>query len=307
VIRRLCAIAIVTGLALPAGLWASNSKVGTSGAQFLKIGAGARPTAMGEAFTAIADDVNAVYFNPAGLAQLKNAELTAMHTQWFQNIDYAYGAFAVPTSAGTFGISAATLETADIQKRAADESDQGTFTDLDSAYALSYGSRLGETLSLGATARFVRLKIDSASASSWGGDVGLLKKLGSSPYTLGLAARHFGQEVKFHEEGDPLPFVVDGGASGRFLGDRLLLGVTLSLPRDNNLQYGAGIEWAERNTDGFRYAVRTGYHSLATDATGASGVSVGAGIGFKRLDLDFAWVPMGDLGNTFRYAVLFHF
>ena len=86
-------------------LAAFATDAGVNGAQFLKIGAGARPTAMGDAFTAIADDVNATYFNPAGLAQLKTAELTAMRTQWFQNIDYSFGAFAMPTSAGTFGIS----------------------------------------------------------------------------------------------------------------------------------------------------------------------------------------------------------
>ena len=305
--RRLSALLLAAALALPGGAVAANSKVGTSGAQFLKIGAGARPTGMGEAFTAVADDVNAVYYNPAGLSQLKSAELTAMHTQWFQNIDYAFGAFAIPTAAGTFAISAATLQSADIQKRGADESDLGTFTDLDSAYALSYGRRLGETTSVGATARLVRSQIDSASASSWGGDVGVLKKFSGSPYSVGVAARHFGQEVKFHSEGDPLPFVVDGGASGRFMNDHLLLALTLSLPRDNNVQYGGGVEWAERNADGFRYAARAGYHSLATDANGATGLSVGAGIGYRRLDLDFAWVPMGDLGNTFRYAVLFHF
>ena len=50
-----------------------------------------------------------------------------------------------------------------------------------------------------------------------------------------------------------------------------------------------------------------GYKSLATDADGANGLTLGAGVGFRRLDLDFAWVPMGDLGNTFRYAALFRF
>jgi len=308
--RRLALLSMIAAASLCAGATparAGEAKVGTSGAQFLKIGAGTRPTAMGDAFTAVADDVNAVYFNPAGLSQLKSAELTAMHTQWFENIDYAFGAFALPTAAGTFAISAATLEVADIRKRGLDESDQGSFTNVDSTYALSYGRRWGDTLSLGATARLIKAQIDSASASSWGGDVGVLKKFADTPYSVGLAARHFGQEVKFRDEGDPLPFVVDGGASGRFVNDHLLLSLKLSLPRDNDLQYGAGVEWAERASDGFRYAARAGYHTLGTDADGASGVTVGAGIGYRRLDLDFAWVPMGDLGNTFRYAVLFHF
>jgi hypothetical protein len=303
------AIALVILVGLPTGaslVSASDAKVGTSGAQFLKIGAGARPTAMGEAFTAIADDVNAAYFNPAGLGQLERAELTAMQTQWFQGLDYNFGAFALPTSAGTFGVSAATLEAEDLERRGADESSLGSFSNLDSAYALSYGGKFGETMFAGATARMIRLEIADASASAWAGDLGLLKRLGDR-YSLGLAARNFGQEIKFDEEGDPLPFVVDAGAAGRFVDGRLLAGLTLSMPRDNDLQYAAGVEWAERNPEGFRYAARAGFRSMATDADGASGITVGAGIGYRKLDVDFAWVPMGDLGNTFRYAVLFRF
>ena len=308
--RRLSTIALAILVGLPTAASTANAgeaKVGTSGAQFLKIGAGARPTAMGEAFTAIADDVNAVYFNPAGLAQIQRPEITAMHTQWFQGLDYAFGAFALPTEAGTFGISASTLESDSIEKRATDESSLGSFTSLDSAYSLSYAGSISDTLSLGATARLVRQEIDDASASAWGGDVGVLKRFRDGRYSVGLAARHFGQEVKFDEEGDPQPFVVDAGGAGRFLEGRLVLGLTVHAPRDNDIQYGAGVEWAERNQDRFRYAVRAGYRSLATDADGASGVSLGAGIGYRRLDFDFAWVPFGDLGNTFRYAVLFRF
>ncbi|MBV9080591.1 MAG: PorV/PorQ family protein [Elusimicrobia bacterium] len=291
---------------VPAAAFATNSKVGTSGAQFLKIGAGARPTAMGEAYTAVSDDVNAVYFNPAGLATLERPEITAMHTQWFQGIDYNFGAFAHPGAHGTLAVSACTLQTDAIDKRAADESALGTFTDLDAAYALSYAGKINDLTSVGATARYIRQQIDSEIASTVGGDLGLLRKLDGTPFTLGLAARNFGAKVKFKEEGDPLPFVVDAGAAARLLKDRLLLSLTLSAPRDNDLQYAAGVEWAERHTV-VRYAARAGYRSLATDKDGASGISLGAGIGYRRLDFDFAWVPFGQLGNTFRYAVLVRF
>jgi hypothetical protein len=304
--RRRLLIALAFGFAAATAM-AGNSKVGTSGAQFLKIGAGARPTAMGDAYTAVSDDVNAVHFNPAGLSQLDRAQITALHTQWFQGLDYNFGAFAVPTAAGTFGLSASTLKAGDLDRRGADESSQGTFSDLDSAYGLSYGRGIGETWSVGASARLVRQQIADARASAWGGDVGVLKRFADSRYSLGLAARNFGQSVKFHGEGDPLPFVVDAGGAGRFINNHLLLALRLSAPRDNDLQYGAGVEWAQGRPEGFRYAARAGYQSINTDPNGATGVSLGGGIGFRRLDLDFAWAPFGDLGNTFRYAVLFRF
>ncbi|MDD5210250.1 MAG: type IX secretion system membrane protein PorP/SprF [Elusimicrobiales bacterium] len=54
---------------------------GTARAAFEDLGAGARGPGLGNAFTAIADDVYAIYYNPAGLAQLQRPELAASHTQ----------------------------------------------------------------------------------------------------------------------------------------------------------------------------------------------------------------------------------
>jgi len=44
---------------------------GTTGATFLKLGVGSRPVAMGEAFVAVADDINALFWNPSGLPYQK--------------------------------------------------------------------------------------------------------------------------------------------------------------------------------------------------------------------------------------------
>src|ERR1051326_2352190 len=218
---------------LPDSSHASNKNAGTSGAQFLKIGAGARSTAMGDAFVGVADDVNAIYYNPAGLATLKNPELAAMHTQWFQGMNYDFGAFALPSDVGTFGISAATLKADDLEKRSADESFQGNFESLDSAYSLANAKEVRERLSVGVTARYLREKIDTASAGAWSGDIGVVKDFESRPFRLGLAIRHFGQGVKFNDESDPQPVTVDLGASTHLLRDKVTLGLDVRKARDN--------------------------------------------------------------------------
>ncbi len=297
---------LLAGLALSPA-FAGKSKIGTSGAQFLRIGAGARPTAMGDAYTAIGGDVNSSYFNPAGLATLRKAELTAMHTQYFQGIDYSYGAFAIPASFGTFAFSAATLQTSDIKKYGADETPYGTFNNLDAAYGLSFGTDISEAVSFGGTARYIRESIDSNSATAWGGDLGVMYADPDSNYSYGFAGRHFGQAIKFQDEGDPQPLVLDLGAAGHYFAKRLTIGANILSPRDNNVQFGLGAEWKQGREDRFRYAVRGGFHSFGTDAGGATGLSLGGGLGYKRLDFDVAWVPFGDLGNTFRYAILVHF
>src|SRR3989338_9629171 len=69
---------------------------GTSGAQFLKIAPGARPSGMGEAFAGVADDLHAIYYNPAGLASLQRVEVTGMHNSHFQGINYEFAAMSLP-------------------------------------------------------------------------------------------------------------------------------------------------------------------------------------------------------------------
>ncbi len=292
---------------IPISAQASNKNVGTSGAQFLKIGAGARPTAMGDSFVGIADDINAVYYNPAGLANLSHPELTAMHTQWFQGINYDFGAFVLPSEYGAFAVSVATLKVDDHIKRGADESNEGTFEALDAAYGLSYARSLYSNLSLGLTARYIHQEIDTAKASTWSGDVGLLKRFEEKPLTVGLAIRHLGQNVRFSEESDPLPTEIDLGVGSAVLRDRLKLGFDIKRPRDNDLQFGTGAEWKQALRGDFKYAVRGGYNSSGTDADGTTGISLGAGLGFRQFDFDFAWVPFGILGHTFRYSASLRF
>ena len=91
----------------------SSKSAGTSGAAFLKIGAGARPTAMGGAYTALADDANALYWNPAGLVRLEKREFSASHAEMFESTRLDFLAYAHPTSQGTFARSAASANAAD--------------------------------------------------------------------------------------------------------------------------------------------------------------------------------------------------
>ncbi len=63
---------------------------------FLDIGAGARPRALGNAFVAIADDANAVFWNPSGITTLGKIEMTLMHSSLFFGTTYDYLSVALP-------------------------------------------------------------------------------------------------------------------------------------------------------------------------------------------------------------------
>jgi hypothetical protein len=305
-IRRLSiALALVLSLASSQPVFAFGSgDAGTSGAAFLKIGPGARPAGMGEAFTGVADDIHTLYYNPAGLSRLEHPELTAMHMQWFQNIDYEYAAFAYPTkSHGTWAFSISNLHTDDIQRRTEDtDAAIDEFGSSDSAYTLGYAYPLNKRLSLGGSAKFIRQTLDSASANAYAMDGGVTYDMDWKDLRLGGSVQNIGTETKFLNDSDPLPLTFRLGASARPFTKDLLLSSDLIMPRDHDIGFALGGEYRKTIRRSIIAKIRSGYRT-DTDVSGLSGVAAGGGLEFGRVSLDFAWVPFGDLGNSYRYSL----
>jgi len=82
-----------------------DTDAGNTGLAFLKIGAGGRASGMGEAFTAIANDASATYWNPAGLAHLQQGEFVFTHNKWLQDISHEFLAVSFQLGKNAFGIS----------------------------------------------------------------------------------------------------------------------------------------------------------------------------------------------------------
>jgi hypothetical protein len=282
----------------------SNDKAGTSAAAFLKIGPGARPVGMGEAYTGVADDIHAIYWNPAGLGRLERPELTGMHMQWFQDIQYEFAAFAFPTrSLGTWGFAVSNLHTDNIDRRLEDTDEAiGQFGSSDKAYWLSYGHRLSSRLAVGGNLKYVHQTLDSVTGTAWAVDGGLLYETGWRHLRLGASAQNLGTKVKFNNEGDPLPMTFRFGASAPVWRKKLLLSSDLILPRDHEVGLAVGGEYKHWYTRTMAYSVRSGYRT-DSDVDGLKGVSAGGGLTFGRVSVDFAWVPFGELGNSYRYAL----
>ena len=67
-----------------------GQRAGISTVQFLKIGVGARASAMGEAFVSVANDASALYWNPAGVVQAKQNQLIISHNNWVADINHEF-------------------------------------------------------------------------------------------------------------------------------------------------------------------------------------------------------------------------
>jgi len=260
---------------------------GTTGANFLKIGVGARAAAMGDAFTAVADDSTSLYWNPAGLAKMEKGQLSATYNMWFAGINQGYLGMGLPLSIG--GVAAGGVnyvDMGDFDGRDEAGNPTGTFTASALNYQLGYANRVGEKFMWGISAGLVQDTIADDIKSTYAANFGLLFETSES-LSLGLALQNIGGQLG----GDPLPFLAKIGMA--YTWKSLLLAVDIAKPTDNDLYYGAGIEWWIM--DGI--ALRAGYK---TNQDIGEGLTAGLGFDKGKIRFDYAYVPYGELGDTHK-------
>lgn len=306
-------------LALSGPARAMSTQAGTAGAQFLKLGAGARAGAMADNFSALADDANAAYYNPAGLTQLKGTQLAGAHTALFQGISYEVVDFAVPfgREAGYFRNAVAAgiyyLSVGDIERRTSDSTEPiGTFGASDGAYGLTYAHAFDRQLSVGLTGKYIAQSIDSYNARSFAADLGALYQLNpdaARPVSLAAVVRNMGSGSGGYVAGssDPLPLGVTLAGGWRAVPKKLSLDLEVSKCRDTDVFFGLGAEYTHSFNEGIAGALRAGFSSLRKDNDGLNGIAFGGGISFYKATFDFAWQPFGVLGDAFRYSLIVRF
>ncbi|MBD3270919.1 MAG: PorV/PorQ family protein [Elusimicrobia bacterium] len=288
--------------------------VGTTGAQFLKIGTGARPIGMGQAFMAVADDLNALYYNPAGLAQQYERQATASYLRYFQDVSIGFLGYSQPLGEGTFGVGLNYLYVGGIEKRrlvsdgGVGDSDvpEDKFGAYDAALSLSYADqellgRYVEGLDVGFNVKIIRQEIDTEDANSVAIDLATLYRTGITDLNMSLGVYNIGPEVKFVEEGDPLPFGVGFGMSYRMLNRKLLIaGDVLDYVIDERFYGDIGLEYSLIEV----MALRAGYR-FGMDSELGGGAGLGTGLGFNvwGVCLDYAFAPFGELGDTHRISI----
>ena len=282
---------------------ASEEKVGTSAASFLKIGIGARASGMGGASCAVADDPTAIYWNPAGLAGIRSRQLTYIHNIWLFETATGFLGFVHPFKNVNLGVGIDYL-TMGKETRTTGDDPQGTDEKFgiedDRAIYFSLSKRMKENLSLGMSIKYLNQKVAEERAAGYGADLGLFYRL--SKLNLGLLIQNLGPKMKFVKEEFSLPFNIKGGLSYKGI-KNAILAFDVNLPRDNKTSYHLGGEYRIGNV----LALRAGYNSKIEE----EGLSAGFGVKFKmaRFDaqLDAAYVPYGDLGDAYRVSLLTKF
>ncbi len=181
-------------------LFVSNILAGEDSGQggaFLRIGAGPRAKAMGNAYTALADQAYGAFYNPAGVAFTSREAATSYSRLSFdrQFNTIAYSAEVPPKA----GISLLVIQSGFSDQKVRDTDGQLTGGNIEiSQYAVSLGFaiRFTEKFSAGIAPKVLYSKIYDVSASSFGADLGVLVKPVNS-LSIGLALQNFGQKLTY--------------------------------------------------------------------------------------------------------------
>jgi hypothetical protein len=266
----------------------------------LEAGVGARALGMGSAFTAVADNADAPYWNPAGLSQIKNNEITAMQTKLSTDADHYYVSYVTPLFGGGLGISWIQVGMSSITQTGSSTGEYnevtnlGIFSYFSNAYLLAYGRNISDNLSLGITAKYLTsdmpglVSIEGASAYGYSITPGLLYKP-TRDLSIGLKIDELINYQKWGTDAEeivPSKYRLGISYATRvpFIGNPLLLAGDVSQTNQSGYvpegSAGAEVKFGQ-------IAFRAGYSDQAY--TG------GAGFETENIAIDYAYVTQTSL------------
>lgn len=301
-------------VALSVGTMSSAFAESAGGAgAYLKMGVGARALGMGSAFTALADDSTASFWNPAGLARLEKAEASFMHASLTMDREYNFFNYAhilkdkqgkqtgvAAISHMSFGVDgipetrlASNGPTGDEPATRAD----GTYTAGENVYIFgyfkdtekntfgSYAKKLSDKFFGGVNVKYLKHELFTNSASTWGLDFGFLYEA-SEKATLGLSIRDLGETLDWNTasgQSDKVPTTTTVGVAYKARSN-LTLAADINKVQDMDAKLFAGAEWWMQEYAALRIGSKDGDMTL--------------GASFKldtwRFDYSYADETLGD-------------
>ena len=274
---------------------------GTEGASFLNIPVGARPAALGSAYappprmrmlpsgTPAAWDLPIARSWPASISLTSNPFI--MNT-WGLSIPSATAVpWEFPSSTWDRAISA--LRTSN---------SLGSYSAHYVAYSLAYGQKLGDKFSLGLTGKIINAKISDVSATAYAFDLGSLYKA-TDRLTLAGVLTNVGSRLTFIDQADSLPLAFHLGAAYE-LSHSVNVTAEGIYNQTGETDFRTGVEWKPMGP----LALRVGYRTDTLAGLSAlAGLSTGFGLNAWGSEFSYAWVPMGDLGNTQYFSFVIRF
>ncbi|MBN1352612.1 PorV/PorQ family protein [candidate division KSB1 bacterium] len=227
-IQILTMLLIIGWLQIPVSLYANKPyRVGTTTANFLEIGYGAAGIAMGDAYVSQVQDISAVYWNPAGLAFMKNNQTMFMAQPWLVDVNTSYVAVGVPVSnLGTFALNVIHIGYGEMEVTTLSQQ-EGTGEMFDAnefAAALSYGRAITDWFAFGASVKYVSSQIWHETGSAIAFDLGVIIKTEflspsgrqTDGMRIGMSISNYGTKLRYDGIDLLNPIDIEPGENGNF-------------------------------------------------------------------------------------------
>jgi len=283
----------------------------------------ARSTGMGESYVSVANEANAVFWNPAGLSNIKSYDFSASYVDYFMDVSHmAIAAAYNYEGIGTFALQAIMTDIGDISVTRVDQLGRDPITGVynpgltgetvspsSQLFGLSFARSVTDKFSFGLSVKYAHEDLVEKQTGSIMFDGGILYDTGYKSLRFGISLRHFGPEIKFIDKSYPLPQTLTLGISGYLFAPEnyliagiedqsLLFSYDLSQPRDYSQQHQVGMEYSFNDMLFLRGGYKINYDE--------EDISLGAGVAYKNYKIDYSYNNYGEyLGSVHRFTIGF--
>lgn len=313
----------------------AQGNLGQSGANFLQISVDPRGTALGGAASALAEGTSALYWNPAGLAEIQHTEIQFTQTDWFVDTRLFFGAIARKIGGlGRMGISVTSffMDEMEVTHPYFSEGTGQTYDAGDLAIGISFARAITDFFDFGFTVKYIYEFIWNETADQVAFDVGgIYRAPNFYNLRIGMTIRNVGGKMKFTgedidkrleeefnsgENPDTNPRLERLTPEFR-LPQQLFLSIAfepftmershitvltgVEVPSDNEQRLNLGVEYSFLNQVFFRVSYRHNYD--------LGKFAVGGGIRIKLLGLnsfwDYAYIENDAFGGIQQFGIRF--
>jgi hypothetical protein len=257
---------------------AQNRKAGLNSASFLNVGVGARNVGLGSAASSITNDVNQVFWNPAGAAlRTQTLQAAVNYNKWIGDLDHNCVAVGYNLQdVGTISLGVITFGCSDIPANrdrytnpeldvlSNDPNSGSTYSYMDMVISGTYSRYLLDNLALGITAKYINETIDDVNAGTFAMDFGTIYSI-SKAWKISARMSNLGGDIKFYDVASPIPLTFSIGTSyefssfsndGKMEDVKTLLSIEAVKPNDGPQYFYGG---AELSLIDNMVAIRGGY------------------------------------------------
>jgi len=272
------------------------------GPDFLLVEPGARTAAMASAFVGIADDANAVIFNPAGLVNMQGSDISLTHFASFADTNYENVMYASASGAWGYGARLLVDYTSDFTQISSSGQETGAVANYDVLAQVSAGYAVAPGFSAGVSLKYFKSILMNFSKDGIAADLGVLFKFGECPDVyLGITLKNIGKQSAYESMADTLPLKFSVGAGLKHkINEYISIAAAADLDRVLINKYPPNISVGVEMCFYERFFISGG---LGLKETG-DGFTAGAGfMPVKNIKFSYAFQPYEDLGATHRMSL----